>query len=298
MSTVINTVFKFLLIFHAFACMWIILGKCEGRDDLLYCKEPYGWVSRDSSVNEMVNESMKETYIYVTALYFISTTATTVGYGDFGGSTYFEMAYLILVEFLGICIFSVITGQYQSLIRVPTIHEIVSFKTNDIVLYLQSVDRAQKAESLDPTIYDNTVDFIKKSYLYGVVQSLQRDNSFYKVLSPDLKNKLTFCLLESYYQKFFFFFNDIEKHNFADQVFVRKILSNLDCQIFLEQTEIVEFGKPFKDLYFNYKSSVLMVDESYTVQIAELPEESFFGDYQILLGTNARFRYIASNRQS
>jgi len=154
--------------------------------------------------------------MYTTALYFISTTATTVGYGDFGGTTVYEMAYLILVEFLGICIFSVISGQYSSLIRVPTIHEIVSDRTNDIIDYLQSVDRAQRQESLNPKIYDNTVDFIKKSYLYGVVQSLQRDNNFYKVLSPELKNKLTFVLLESYYKKFFFFFNDIEKHNFAD----------------------------------------------------------------------------------
>lgn len=34
-STIINTVFKFLLIFHFFACMWIILGKCETRSDFL-----------------------------------------------------------------------------------------------------------------------------------------------------------------------------------------------------------------------------------------------------------------------
>jgi hypothetical protein len=54
--------------------------------------------------------------------------------------------------------------------------------------------------------------------------------------------------LQSYNKKFNFFFNDIETQNFADPVFVRKILSNLDCSIYLQGTEIVEYGKPFKEL--------------------------------------------------
>ena len=48
-------------------------------------------------------------------------------------------------------------------------------------------------------------------------------------LSPDLKSDLVFALLDSYYQKFFFFFNDVELQNFADKVFIRKVLSNFDC---------------------------------------------------------------------
>lgn len=78
-------------------------------------------------------------------------------------------------------------------------------------------------------MYDSTIEYIKKSYLYGVIQSLQRDNSFYSLMPPDLKNRLIFCLLQNYYNKFFFFFNDMERHMFAEPVFIRKILSNLDC---------------------------------------------------------------------
>jgi hypothetical protein len=45
--------------------------------------------------------------------------------------------------------------------------------------------------------------------LYGVIESLQQDNNFYKYIPPELKNKLVFLLLMSYYNKFYFFFNDV-----------------------------------------------------------------------------------------
>jgi signal-transduction protein with cAMP-binding, CBS, and nucleotidyltransferase domain len=100
--------------------------------------------------------------------------------------------------------------------------------------------------------------------------------------------------LQSYNKKFNFFFNDIETQNFADPVFVRKILSNLDCSIYLQGTEIVEYGKPFKELFLNYREGVTVVDATFQFKITEYPEESFFGDYQILLGTVARYRYVAT----
>jgi hypothetical protein len=45
----------------------------------------------------MLPEEMKTLYIYVSSLYFISTTATTIGYGDFGANTLVEFYYMIFV---------------------------------------------------------------------------------------------------------------------------------------------------------------------------------------------------------
>jgi len=98
----------------------------------------------------------------------------------------------------------------------------------------------------------------------------------------------------SYYNKFFFFFNDVNDQNFADLVFVRKVLSRLDCIIFTNDTKIIEPGKLLYNLYFLYKGSVTIVDSSFTFQIARLQEESFFGDFQLLLGTLSEFYYVAS----
>lgn len=40
---------------------------------------------------------------------------------------------------------------------------------------------------------------------------------------------MVFSLLDGYYEKFFYFFNDVQLQNFADSVFVRKVLSDFDC---------------------------------------------------------------------
>lgn len=83
-------------------------------------------------------------------------------------------------------------------------------------------------------------------------------------MPPELKNKLVFTLLLGYYKKFFFFFNDVIEQNFADLVFVRKILSRLDCIIYLNGNTIVESGKVFHNLYFVSKGAVTVVDSEYT----------------------------------
>jgi len=111
------------------------------------------------------------------------------------------------------------------------------------------------------------------------VQSLQRDNDFYKKLSPDLKNSLCFSLLYDYYDKFFYFFNDVGRQNFADEVFIRKTLTCMDCQIFINGSAIVEVGKQFSYLYFNYRNAVTLSNPFMGLNLVDLPEGSFFGDY-------------------
>ena len=108
-------------------------------------------------------------YIYVTSFYFISTTATTVGYGDIGANDQVEYVYLIIVEFAGLCIFSIISGVNAQIIKLPTIYELVSERALDITYYLQRVDSARHDCAMESIIYDNTVEFIKKSYMYGVI---------------------------------------------------------------------------------------------------------------------------------
>jgi hypothetical protein len=77
-------------------------------------------------------------------------------------------------------------------------------------MYLQKINRLRNGiANLAPEIYDQTTEYIKQSYMQGVIQSLCYNNKFYKKIPPELKNKLVFMLLMNYYNKFFFFFNDV-----------------------------------------------------------------------------------------
>ena len=65
---------------------------------------------------------------YVTSLYFIVTTVTTVGYGDYSATNTSERLFLIMLEFLGISVFSIIMGNITSLKSDTKISDIISSK--------------------------------------------------------------------------------------------------------------------------------------------------------------------------
>ena len=54
--------------------------------------------------------------VYTSAIYWVITTLTTVGYGDFKGYTSNEYWYQIVVEFLGIAVFSYLMGSMNNLV--------------------------------------------------------------------------------------------------------------------------------------------------------------------------------------
>ena len=83
-----------------------------------------------------LDASLHQTYIYTTAFYFITTTASTIGYGDYGAKSPYEMYYMIIVQFVGMIVFSIISGAYKQIIYVPSIYDVINLKSQDITMYL------------------------------------------------------------------------------------------------------------------------------------------------------------------
>lgn len=92
------------------------------------------------------------------------------------------------------------------------------------------MDIAFPVKYLEADMYDKAIEYIKISYLQGVTHSL-REGEYYKLLPPRLKNQLINDVLHEYHSQFYFFFHDVQNKNHADEIFIRKILSNLDCQM-------------------------------------------------------------------
>ena len=80
----------FTLIFHLFACCWIYLGQFSYSD-------VNGWVTdtEDKFRGSDMPSYYEEVGIYASSVYFIVTTFTSVGYGDYYGNTMWERVFLL-----------------------------------------------------------------------------------------------------------------------------------------------------------------------------------------------------------
>ena len=97
---------QFIILFtimHMIACGWIKVG--EDPEHGTWLTNPNFAVSRENTDRGTV---------YITSLYWVVTTLTTVGYGDIFGQTVVEYIYTMFVEFIGILVFSIIMSTVNS----------------------------------------------------------------------------------------------------------------------------------------------------------------------------------------
>jgi hypothetical protein len=85
---------------HALACGWVLLGI----------------VTEDSWVDLLGFREKGNDTLYITAIYWITMTLTTVGYGDVKGNSSDEYLYVMFVQFVGIMFFSFIMGSINSIL--------------------------------------------------------------------------------------------------------------------------------------------------------------------------------------
>ena len=113
-------------------------------------------------------------------------------------------------------------------------------------------------------------------------------------MGSNLKNSLVNAVLKSYITKFTYFFNDIEFSNSADQNFMRRLLTSLDCQVYPPETTVIQAGKQFEFVYFVYSNKINVLDERELFILAQLGEGSWFGDFNAFLDVNSAFTYVAN----
>ena len=90
----------FLVIIHIVACLWIFFG---------YYDFIGSWLDSDDI------DIMSNSELYLTSFYFTTTTITTVGYGDFSGSTIAEKIFCTFIMIIGVMSFSLSSAALVSL---------------------------------------------------------------------------------------------------------------------------------------------------------------------------------------
>ena len=117
----------------------------------------------------------------------------------------------MLLEFVGILIFSAISGNISNVKKEPDLKGYIQKRVASVEEFIFLIDRMSH-KALDDEIYDIAASYIEQSYRFGVAKSF-KGNIHYQRMSARLKNQLVMVVLKQYYDKMFFFFHDVHENN-------------------------------------------------------------------------------------
>ena len=80
--------------------------------------------------------------VYITSIYFATTTMTTVGYGDISAKdNMYEQIYCMLMIFFGMALFALVQNRTMSLKNHESIIAEIEANTLNMERYLAQIDR-------------------------------------------------------------------------------------------------------------------------------------------------------------
>ena len=85
-------------------CLWILIGKSQMYD------HNDGWIVNNVEVSKIQDSDFQS--LYITSVYWVITTFSSVGYGDVYGHTKYENKFQMLVQMIGIAMFGYMTGTF------------------------------------------------------------------------------------------------------------------------------------------------------------------------------------------
>lgn len=121
---------------------------------------------------------------YFESFYLMTTTISTVGYGDFKGFVdsepvwAAEMTYLSVVTLLGLILFSSVINEIFSYRSLLTLKKIVSQKTSEIEAYLWDISLVHKHRALEQNLIEECCGHVKQYYVISTRYYFQRNQFF------------------------------------------------------------------------------------------------------------------------
>ena len=91
---------QIVVLLHYLGCLWIFFGSDRFVN---YEPDHVPWTIANEDFH-----GMSQLKLMIFSNYWVCTVITTVGYGDYTGSTTIEYCFTMIIEFLGFVIFSVL----------------------------------------------------------------------------------------------------------------------------------------------------------------------------------------------
>ena len=209
----------FLLLLHLTACIHIFIS----------CTAYPNWI-----VLKNLNFSSFPT-IYLSSIYFLLTTVTSVGYGDIIGSTFTEFCFQIVILLVGIIAYSWLISSISNYVKEKN-------KQNEI--FLQKISMLNEIKLEHPNM---TKELYDKIYLHLEYINLKqkKDKS---ALIDSLPQTVTKSLLYEMYRPIIENFNFFK--NFKNSEFINRVISKLKPIIAVKNDLLLDQGEIFEETFF------------------------------------------------
>lgn len=179
--------------------------------------------------------------MYIVAFYFVGTTITTVGYGDFSPSNSYERMFGLMLMIIGISAFGYMSGTLSSIL---SNYDSSAAENMERLLLLNNF--RQKYDIPDE-LYAEVRTTIKA---VDSQQELEERDRFLDGLPPIQRNELMLHFHEKEFSKFPFF------HSVGDRTFTSWIAAHLRPKVYTQGQIIYTEGDEIDGFYFLTKGVV------------------------------------------
>jgi CRP-like cAMP-binding protein len=278
-TRIINFAILLGLIGQVFGSIWYYIGEIN------ITEYDEGWIKYF-----LVKDGVRadQTTIYITSIYWVFTTLSTLGYGDYFPVVRNEYLFTMSIEFMGVFLFAYMMGNINVLIeKLDDDHnEYIENEFEVLDQWLMKIDRANPKKRLNQERVDKIRGSLK-TYWEKDHSSIQKGD-FLHQLPVELKSELINHLFKNFMDSTFrIFFTGLEEK------FKQEIVVNLYPRKYQKNEEIIPIDSGAKNLYFIVKGKVTISSKEKIMDYVELQEGSYFGDYLIFFRLRSSNAFIA-----
>ena len=194
-------------------------------------------------------------------------------------------------------------GQVSELMnKASNITDIVEDKFEDLDWWLHRLDTIRSDEKIPGPLYYSIKRFVEAS-LKNDFNMIIEDFDFYYKLKPSLRFELVDELFGEFISKFKILFMNPKEGQYQEKGFTTDFVMNLYCRVYIPGQDIVKFQEYFDEMYLIREGSISVIhveefgkkeSQKRYMEVIELPPNSFFGEYNIVLNLKSMYIYKSS----
>ena len=250
----INLVLIIFLIDHWVACLWFFIGETTK-------------ISNESWLTSASLENARTTTQYMKSLYWSITTLTTVGYGDITPTNDLEIAFTLVIMFLGVSMYAFIIGNVASLIANLDANQ-GRFREK-----LDQIQAYMRERRIPSPLQQQVRDYYQYMWEYSHDASMELD--FLDELPHSIKTRIYLHLHQELLEK-------VPLFKEADKGFIEDLVIKLRPRILPPEDYIIREEQLGHEMYFIKRGEVIAFSEKTGRVYRTMTAGMFFGEIALL----------------